>query len=397
MIIQGDTIKHQDVQIWNPKPPAFIIFADLDGTFTPMDIQGKVDFADVVREIHEEGDIQVKFVPVSGRPSGYVLRVLHDTRDMLSGMDVGQVCDYGAAEQGALLVDSSRSYGPQYIGNSSNLGLKQRVAEIIKRNKFASIVKDEPDKIYTCSIHIINEAKANMDHAAQRKVYESIRDDILMELDKSTLDISMSHNCMEVMSKEISKAKAIDVLLDRYRKDYNVVGMLYAGDAENDKNAIIYTSKLAEIPGMTAHVFEPANAQAVVDSDHLEGWKVKNKSCTKNRIRKGDFRMFKGITALIRDELAKGSLFGRGTGIKKSVDDDALVLRKKLTEEDSKETKTAPKEFQFKKWCRKYSHYEPLQKHWHLNQSDGYFLPNLTRRFSMAKDLGRKKSILDAI
>lgn len=171
----------------------------------------------------------MKFVPVSGRPSGYVLRVLHDTRDMLSGMDVGQVCDYGAAEQGALLVDSSRSYGPQYIGNSSNLGLKQRVAEIIKRNRYASIVKDEPDKIYTCSIHIINEAKAKMDHPAQRKVYESIRDDILKELDKSTLDISMSHNCMEVMSKEISKAKAIDVLLDRYKKDYNVVGMLYAG------------------------------------------------------------------------------------------------------------------------------------------------------------------------
>lgn len=174
-------------------------------------------------------NLKVKFVPVSGRPAGYVLRVLHDTRDMLSSMDVGKVCDFGAAEQGALLVDCSRSYGPQFIGDTKNLGLKQKIDKIIKANPFAKIVKDEPDKIYTCSIHIVNEAKAKMDHAAQRKVYESIRDDIWMEFGKDTLDISMSHNCMEVMSKEISKAKAVDVLLWRYRQDYNVVGMLYAG------------------------------------------------------------------------------------------------------------------------------------------------------------------------
>ncbi len=29
------------------KPPVFLLFADLDGTFTPMDIAGKIDFIEV--------------------------------------------------------------------------------------------------------------------------------------------------------------------------------------------------------------------------------------------------------------------------------------------------------------------------------------------------------------
>ncbi len=90
------------------KPRAFIIFTDLDGTFTPIGLEGLKDFADVVKEITERENVQVgklirrlgtfnsscndsprrvqvKFVPVSGRPCGYVLRVLHSVRDVLKG------------------------------------------------------------------------------------------------------------------------------------------------------------------------------------------------------------------------------------------------------------------------------------------------------------------------
>ena len=95
-----------------PKKKAFIMFADLDGTFTPMDLAGKEDFVKITQEISDQCQVQVgrasncksssaqvKFVPISGRPAGYVLCVLHECRDMLEGLGIHDVCDYGAAEQ----------------------------------------------------------------------------------------------------------------------------------------------------------------------------------------------------------------------------------------------------------------------------------------------------------
>jgi len=70
------------------KPKAFVIFTDLDGTFTPIGIKGLMDFSEMVREITRREEVQVKFVPVSGRPCGYVLRVLHEVRDILKGKDI---------------------------------------------------------------------------------------------------------------------------------------------------------------------------------------------------------------------------------------------------------------------------------------------------------------------
>lgn len=48
-------------------------------------MQGLLDFAEVVKEITDREKVQVKFIPVSGRPCGYVLRVLHSVRDLLKG------------------------------------------------------------------------------------------------------------------------------------------------------------------------------------------------------------------------------------------------------------------------------------------------------------------------
>ncbi len=68
-------------------------------------------------------------------------RVLHDARDLLKGRDVGKVCDYGAAEQGALIVDASKSYGPRYTGDPANIGLKQKINDILAKNKHADILQ----------------------------------------------------------------------------------------------------------------------------------------------------------------------------------------------------------------------------------------------------------------
>lgn len=57
--------KQMDAQVWNSKPKAFVIFADLDGTFTPMDLQGKIEFVNIIKEIHEKGGVQVNEISFS--------------------------------------------------------------------------------------------------------------------------------------------------------------------------------------------------------------------------------------------------------------------------------------------------------------------------------------------
>jgi hydroxymethylpyrimidine pyrophosphatase-like HAD family hydrolase len=268
------------------RPPVFLIFADLDGTFTPMDIEGKIDFLSVIREIQEKEGVMVKFIPVSGRPAGYVLRLLHEVRDMLSGMDIHGVCDYGAAEQGAVIVDSKRSYGPHYMGDPDHVNLKAQIAEIIANNEHHEIISDEPDKLYTCSIHIKNEAKEHMTHEQQFEVYNSVKKQVLEKFGEGVLNISMSHNCMEVMHKEISKSEAMHTLIRNYAADFNVVGFLYAGDAENDKIAMEFVSKYAELRGINAHNFVPGNAQDAILSHKLEPWKHRNRKTSTHFVEK---------------------------------------------------------------------------------------------------------------
>lgn len=51
-------------------------------------------------------------------------RVVHEVRDVLSEYGLSEVCEFGAAEQGALIVDAARSYGPKYIGDGRHADLK---------------------------------------------------------------------------------------------------------------------------------------------------------------------------------------------------------------------------------------------------------------------------------
>lgn len=214
-------------------------------------------------------------MPVSGRPCGYVLRVLHSARDVLADYDIHNVTDKGVAEQGALLVDSKRSYGPQFTGDPRNVGLKAKVAKAIENNEYIGIISDEPDKLvrekhllpavdvdtvqltkychhfsqYTCSIHIKNEAKEGMTTEDKFVVYRSAKKDIEEAFTAAGEElpfIAMAHNCMEVMSPEISKANGLNMLLHDYRRDYDIVGLMYGGDAENDKVAMTFVSKMAE-------------------------------------------------------------------------------------------------------------------------------------------------------
>ena len=42
------------------------------------------------------------------------------------------------------------------------------------------------------------------------------------------------------------QANGLNMMLHDYRRDYDIVGLMYGGDAENDKIAMKFISKLAE-------------------------------------------------------------------------------------------------------------------------------------------------------
>ena len=122
-------------------------------------------------------------------------------------------------------MDASRSYAARYIGSPENRNLKAQIAEILAANQHRSvvfpfpklrvaitgsllsraIVSDEPDKLYTCSIHIKNEAKASMSDEEKLAVYHSVRDDVWAKLGKDDLVTPLAHNCMEVTSSALHR------------------------------------------------------------------------------------------------------------------------------------------------------------------------------------------------
>ncbi len=219
----------------------------------------------------------------------------------------------GVAEQGALLVDAKRSYGPKFTGDPANVGLKAKVARALEGNEFREIISDEPDKLYTCSIHIKNEAKEGMSLEDKMDVYRSAKRDIEANFAANGYEtpfFALAHNCMEVMSTEISKANGLNMMLHDYRRDYDIAGLMYGGDAENDKVAMTFVSKMAEVPGVNCHNFTPVNAQEAISTQVLEKWKRKNRAAHQHFVERGTKKNFAGVTELIRRAMDRKVLCG---------------------------------------------------------------------------------------
>jgi HAD superfamily hydrolase (TIGR01484 family) len=327
------------------KGKAFIIFTDLDKTFVPYDYKKDVkDFLTLIRDIKNRENVDVKFCPISGRPGAYVRRLMHEWRDHAKMEGLQNIFEFGAGEQGAVIVDGKKSYQNYFLGNPEYTSLKKEVAEIVKKNKYGKFIADEDEKHFTCSLHIRDEIGEKLTGEQKKKIYQSLRDDVVHALGEEKAYASMAHNCLEVIPTGVSKHESINWIIHHYRKEYEIVGITFSGDAENDKSAISYVSKLAEIPGSKAHVFLPGNAVKEIDSMALEGWKEKNKNASANRIKNSDLPLFAGVIKLMRKALKENTLVSAGIKDWKTKDDLALVktnhsnLLKKLQNDRSKDT-----------------------------------------------------------
>lgn len=309
------------------KKDAFVIFTDLDGTFSPIGLKGLREFIEVVKQIKQKENVDVKFCPVSGRPADYVLSVMHTVDNIAKEEGIERLAEYGAGEQGALMVESKKAYKQTFLGDSVYTNLKEDVSKVLSKNKYSDLLVDEEGKRFTCSIHIKKEVVDGLSMEKRNEIFEDIKKDLIKKLDKN-IEIAMSHDCMEIMTPEISKANAINRLLGVLSRENNVKGMMYAGDAENDKTAVKYFSNLAEIPGLKSHVFLPGNAIEGIWSKSIEDWKQKNSKTSSNRILLGEKKNFAGVVELLKKELEKGTLVSKMDRPKKTQDDLDLYMEK---------------------------------------------------------------------
>jgi hydroxymethylpyrimidine pyrophosphatase-like HAD family hydrolase len=281
------------------------------------------EFASFLLDLKQKENVNLLFCPVSGRPPAYVLSQIRSLRDALIELEVEGASDvavYGIAEQGAVIVDSTRTYFREYIGGKEYTKLKLDVAEVIRNNIHKNKLADEMDKFYTCSIHIKNEIKKILSPLEQLEIYKSIRDDILNKIPYKVV-ILKSHNSLEVMPSNISKVKGVEYIMNRLSKKYNIRGIMYSGDAENDLHCVNYFSRLSEIPSLKSHVFLPSNAQECIESRSLEQWKENNKNTSDNRIIKSDEKYFIGVLKLMRNSFDNKTLLSPKNIIKNTKDD----------------------------------------------------------------------------
>lgn len=306
------------------KPKAFIVFTDLDNTFTPITPRESIKFAELMKEIQEKENVSIKFCPISGRPADYVVGVMNMLKPALKDVGIENATEYGAGEQGGILVDASRAYVQKYIGNGENEGLKQEILKVVQNSKYSSIVADEPGKRFTCSFHIKDEIEKNLSSEQVEEIYSGLRK-LLTDNFGKKISLAKASDCLEAMPKEVSKATALKTIFEVYQRQYDIVGITYSGDAENDKEAVKYVSKLAEIPGVKANVFLPSNANDIISSKSIESWKNKIESAgSKNRILKGNEKFFIGVMNLMKESLEKGDLVGKGISKWETRDDISL-------------------------------------------------------------------------
>ena len=298
----------------------YIIFSDLDHTVIPLDTRGIDRFAQLIRSIQTKGQCSVRFVPISGRSSDYVRCFCHTLRTnfRLLGPDLDGVIDLASGEQGATVIDCDKSYHVEYLGDADEADLKLKVVALLQTLPPAlkAIIRDEPAKLYTCSLHITTEAAATMSPDQKQECFAAVQAHMEAGLGKGVAVYEMSHKTLEVMPRSVSKSHALRHLLRHYHAQTDVSALSYSGDAPNDRECIEYVTRLAEVPGVCVHAFLPSNAHPSLSSSALEGCKDRLK-CPHECVEKAPAEgrpYWHGVMDLIEAALEAGTLLGQGQG-----------------------------------------------------------------------------------
>lgn len=310
------------------KKKLFILMTDLDGTIIPADLDQMKALALVLKKIGEDKKIDVKFCPISGRPSAYVLSVMDVYETIFKKLEGRVSLGYGAAELGSIILEGKDNpFGRIYLQSKESYALADKIRTQFAQSPYAKYFNADPDGHFVTAFVIKPQLYRNLSPEKRLLLYQELRDYLRKEQNHN-LDIVFS-GCIEIKPKGVSKEKAIQWMLERYQKEYDVRGIVYCADSENDKKAVEYMVRLGMIPGIRAHVFLPSNAMQIIHSEQIEAWKTKfEKFGLKKNVKISHYSVSEGITDLLYQHLNSGELITQSKAASVTRDDSTLTSSK---------------------------------------------------------------------
>lgn len=325
------------------KEKVLIIFTDLDETFIPIGLKGMKKFVDLVKEIEAKEGVKVKYCPISGRQSTYVLAIMDVIKAVFEEGGIKNAVDYGVGEQGAVVAHIDSYCRQDFLGAEEDKDIKSKILQAFNEFKYKDYFTSMPGFDYMYTFYIKDELVKSLSQEKRNKLLSLLRKHLSLKL-KDKVNISDVIDCLEVVSKGTGKDKAIKWALSKYSRKYDVVGLCYSGDSENDLKAVSYVSKLAEIPGIKANVFLPANAYECLKSKNVEAWKRKIESVFSGyKVHESKEKRFEGVMKLIRQKLKEGNLVSHEPRPRKTQDDMAIIYKRNKVKVDLRKKRTDTK------------------------------------------------------
>lgn len=288
------------------KEKALIIFTDIDQTLLPIDLTALKEFVNIVKEIQEEKKVKVKLCPISGRQPVFVKGIMNFISGIFESEGVYNLVEMGAGEQGAIIVHSTEPEHLYYLANKDDLEFKKKASRVVKDSYLSRYLSETPQNVVINTFSLNEKYKRKLPVNEKEKVFTELRK--LLE-DKLGDTIRVSHvvDSLEIAPKNIGKDIAIRSILKTYAKRYDIVGVTFSGDSENDLSAVKFLDKLFKLKGEAVNVLLPSNAYECLDLKNMRYEDTYSKFSF-NNIQRADSERFKGVLELLKDNYEKGTL-----------------------------------------------------------------------------------------
>ena len=326
------------------KEKIFLMLSDVDNTITPTSEAVKAEFSQFAKEMKENENVELKFCPISGRDSEHISNIMKELNKPFEKSGLPQTIEIGVSDQGGVYAfreDPSRNRPIQKIDETLRKDIKTTFQKADVSKYFFEELNTKVINIFTVKPECIQNLSRKNAEAFLKEKLNLLKVYMLKHLGKK-IHISEFNNSevgvLEVVPQGIGKDIGVQKLIERFQKKYNIVGMCYCGDHENDLKAIDYMSRLAEVEGIKINIFLPKNAKEITKSPHIRVWQDKMGDISRGRvIRQGNFDTLKGILDAMKREYNKGNLIENGVNWKISLDDSVIVNNnRKLLEKINK-------------------------------------------------------------
>lgn len=316
------------------KEKIFLMLSDIDNTITPTSDEARVEFAQFAKKMKDENNVSLKFCPISGRAPEHVSLVMKELNKPFEAVGLPETVVLGAADQGGVYAYRGDSKRNRPIAKVDEV-LRKDISEAVFSSSVSEYFYEETGTKAINVFQVKSEYVAGLSKERAEEFFREKLDYLKIYMEKlfgKKIHLSRFANnevgVLEIVPHGVGKDVAIKKLFEKFQKNYDIVGMCYCGDHENDLKAIDYMSRLAEVPGIKTHIFLPKNAQECTKNPEIKVWQDKIGDKSQGRvIRQGNFDTLKGVLDAMKGEYYKGNLIGQGMSRKFSVDDTYTTVQ----------------------------------------------------------------------